>query len=219
MRPATRPEACPATKGMLPMAMASTASTNTEVYGYPHNWHFPSGGQPCSLRRRICVAMMTMYVSSSANPLELIKNRYTFGSKSPNHSAASMANPDARMPRRGTSLLSFSHAGAMPSSARERIILPSPNMAASMVDNMAETRTTFSAPPAQPIPCLSSAATNGLVCVFIRFVGISNSIKTMELMYSPVSSITVLRMALGTDFCGFLVSVAASPKAAKHNGA
>ncbi len=59
--------------------------------------------------------------------------------------------------------MSRNQAGAMCSSQSERIILPSANMAASIVDKIAVISTAFMAVPAQVSPLRCRAATIGLV--------------------------------------------------------
>lgn len=76
--------------------------------------------------------------------------------------------------------MSFNQLGACPSAARERIIRPSPNIAASMVDKIAVIMTMFISVLAQPIPQRVNASTSGLSSAVIPPVGNSGKITAID---------------------------------------
>jgi hypothetical protein len=124
---------------------------------------------------------------------------------------ASIPTPENNIPRRGISPSSLIHEGACPSSASERTIRPRPNIAASMVESIAEMSIIFIAVPAQVSPHLAKAATNGLSFSDSSEIGISSDKPKNAKKYSPTKDVIVYRMACGTVLVGLRVSEAANP--------
>ncbi|MPN23856.1 hypothetical protein SDC9_171249 [bioreactor metagenome] len=88
---------------------------------------------------------------------------------------------------------------------------PIPNIAASMVESIAEIITMFIAVVAHPMPWNFKVKTNGLTSCSTPDAGISGSMTPIESTYKPTRLNTVFRIALGIVRLGFLASHAARP--------
>jgi hypothetical protein len=76
-------------------------------------------------------------------------------------------------------------------SARDRIILPKPKVAASMADMIAISKITLIYPAAITNPWAFKAATRGLISLFKLLVGISGSKDAITTVYKPTKTNTV----------------------------